>query len=328
MDHLIKRTNEKLVLDIILENKAVTKKDIVNTTGLSFPTVSKIIDTMVQQKQIYMVGQSASINGRKAFLYQLYGDYANILTIYFQYQTFIITVGNIADEIIVQKEITMNTNSYLDMLYQIIDTYLDTYPNIKVIALGIPGGIKDGQVCYINHYEELQDLKIEELMVTKYHLPCVVERDVNSIMLGLQATYHYDREAIVSLLFLTKDGPGCTSLIHGDILRGNHAFAGEVGFLSIYDDTSLQEVMTTNVLHKKEMDAISRFLINLCSFINPQELIIIENEKDIFVKQEVMAKVEGKLPISIIPTIKVVKEYQDMYVLGLLELGRNTLFLK
>lgn len=326
MDHLIKSTNERLVLDIILEDKEVTKKDIAFITRLSFPTVSKIIDDMEVHNQVVMLGHSKSVNGRKAAIYRLNPNYGKILSLYFQHEYFSVFLGNMSKEILSIKEMTLRNESYLKTIYEIIEEYVSVYTDIKVISIGIPGGVLGGTIKYIAYYEELQEVPLEKLITDRFRIPCVIERDVNVMAQSLQSEYKYPKEDTISLLFLTREGPGSASIVQGNLLRGNVAFAGEVGYLPLYDETNIQDVTTKNTYQKNKQDAIAKLITTLCICINPKKLVIIQNEKEIVEIEETIERVTTMIPSFVLPDIEVINDYHPIYQIGLLQLGRNKVF--
>lgn len=80
---IVKNINECLIRKVLRESESFTKTKIARDTGLSFPTVSRILDEMVQDGEIISNGVDPTTGGRHAHSYSVNPDYAYVLCLYF-----------------------------------------------------------------------------------------------------------------------------------------------------------------------------------------------------------------------------------------------------
>ena len=79
-------------------------------------------------------------------------------------------------------------------------------------------------------------------------VPVVVENDVKSMMMGVQADNQYESLAYV---YMSQTGVGSAYYLNQQILKGNQAFSGELGllpyqqpFMAVLEDICVQLFMT------------------------------------------------------------------------------------
>ena len=70
----VRRRNRQAVLDILYRNQEMTRKDIADHLGLSFPTVTQILSELEEEGLVRTSGQQASTGGRRAFLNAIVAD--------------------------------------------------------------------------------------------------------------------------------------------------------------------------------------------------------------------------------------------------------------
>ncbi len=324
--NIIKSANQNTVLAEILKNTEFTKRSLADITTLTFPTVSKIVDDLEQGRQITQTGKTLPTNGRKAAVYRLNPDFAFTLSVYFQYEKFTAVIGNTAKKILLLKEHSLDNKGYVCTLEQIIAENLAEYPNIKAISIGVPAGVVDGKITYINHYDELRGLDITEHFKSKFSLPVIVERDMYIFMQGISLQTEYQNDKNLAVIILTADVPGCCTMLSGNILKGFSGFAGEVGYLPVYDNTNLQQIAETAFENTDLTDYTARLIACICAVVNPQKIVVLDNEFAPKSKSELEKACCSYLPTAALPQIEICDDYHLLYREGLLELARQLLF--
>ncbi len=324
--NIIKTANQGLVLSEVLKNKDFTKRNLSDTTGLTFPTVSRIIDDMEKEHQILRVGLSTSVNGRKATVYRLNPSYAHILSIYFQYDKFFCAVGTATKEVISISQNELINNDYIYTLEKLISDYLNSDKAIKAISIGVPAGVVNGQIKFINHYEQLKDFKLKEYIEKKFNIKTAIERDMNALIQGIVLQKEYENYKNLSVIILTTDGPGAATMLDGNIIRGFSGFAGEVGYLPLYNDSNLQQIAANNFENADIVDYTVRLLLCITIMLNPQKIVLIENEFSPKNIDELLSKCKQYIPDGVMPTFEISNCYHEHYCNGLIALGSQLLF--
>lgn len=321
--NMIKNANESLVLKEALENKIFTKRDAADATSLTFPTVSRIIDEMEQDNVLIRNGLSAPVNGRKAAVYILNPDYAHILSVYFQYDKFFGTVASAAKEELWSFEFSLVDGDYIATLEQIITKQLLKDPLIGAAAIGVPASVVDGQIRFINHYEQLHDFHLRDHIEQRFHIKTAVERDMNALIYGLVLHKEFGQDKNLSVVIITADGPGAASMLNGHIIRGFSGFAGEAGCLPVYNDCNLQTIAENHFINADIADYTARLMLCLISLVNPEKIVLIKNDYSPQDINEVISICQKKVPESAMPVIELNEQYHMLYCEGLAALGQE-----
>ncbi|MEK3808467.1 ROK family protein [Bacillus sp. FSL H8-0547] len=322
--HLIKRANEQLILKELVRQETFIKKNLAAQLGLSFPTVSKMLDDLEEKNVIMHTGMASSSNGRRASIYGINPAYGSILVLYIQYSRFWILVANAKKDVLLKEERTLGQD-YLSTIKAIIKEMKARFTDLNVISIGVPAGVMDGEIKYMNYYDDLQGLHLKKILEEKFRVQVTVERDVNAMLQGWVLGADGEKTKNVSLLIFTDDGPGAASLINGRILRGFSAFAGEVGFLPIGEGNTLQDKMTQPQTQEESVYHAAHLISVISIMLNPETLILSGDDSVRKLIPDIVDACKQRVPEVAVPKIQFSADYHQLYSEGLLEAGRNAL---
>ena len=128
---------------------------------------------------------------------------------------------------------TQSEESY-DLLCSLIDglmSYaLETGKPVRGVGVGVPGVInpKTGLV-ELTPSLEWSSFPLRDRLIARYHLPVVVENDVNLAAAG-ELWFGSDNEVQNLVLITIGTGIGAGVVIDGMVYSGTHHMAGEVGY--------------------------------------------------------------------------------------------------
>mgnify|MGYP005639196179 CR=1 FL=1 len=71
---LIRKINRSTIIDLIRKRGAVSRSEISRVTGLSLPSVSRIIDSLIQEGILKEIGKGESARGKKPLLIDINSD--------------------------------------------------------------------------------------------------------------------------------------------------------------------------------------------------------------------------------------------------------------
>lgn len=124
----------------------------------------------------------------------------------------------------------------LNNVFRIIDGIIDR--NIEGIGVGSAGRINynTGVVDYAtNNLPGWSQFKLKEALEQKYNIPVIADNDVNAAAIGekwVGAARNYKNFVMLTL----GTGVGGAIVLNGDIIRGSHWGAGEIGHMILYPD--------------------------------------------------------------------------------------------
>jgi len=306
----------------------VTKVELSNRAGISFPTVSKFLDQMESNGEAVLVGLDKSSGGRKAKRYRYNPDYMLGLAIFLEQKETQYTVFNCMGEIKKkgQVENVLNKDS-LDGLTNYIQEILIEYPTISSIATGLPTSVDIGNIFHIPKYEHLQDFNLKDYYESYFSIPVTVENDMNAAVLGYKNNNDISEKNSLVYLYLGQNGPEVGILVNGLVLRGTTNFAGEVSFVPLYDTQNFQQAFARDYrertqynLQEGKIDAISRLVVTFTATLNPHTIIFSDQEFNQIILDQISNQSSSYVPKKHLPKMMMSNWKQD-YLNGLHTLG-------
>ncbi len=210
----MKQNNAQTVLSALRSGKTSTIKDMAQRTGLSFATVGNVLNGFVERGEVILGEMHSATGGRPSQAYTYNAEYAHVLALSARIRNgeniISACIENLYGEAVWQTEKCFDTIQ-LNSFETMIETSLEAYPTISIVACSLPG-IEQNGVILTNDYTELEGISFKEYFQTKYQLSVVIENDVNAAVLG----YGRNAEAVsvlVGIYFPRFFGPG---VLYGD----------------------------------------------------------------------------------------------------------------
>ena len=230
--------NTIVILETIQANGSITRPEIIRRTGLSFSTVLRSTEKLIQSGLVVESGLEASTGGRRSTLLKLNDDDKVVIGIDMGGTKIlgglISLSGSILTKIKISVDITTPQTS-LNQIFEIIEQLSSeaNKRNLEPIGIGIGvPGITDTEEGIIVYSPSLswESVSLKSTLKSKYSLPIVIENDVNLMALG---EYGYGVGRGISNLVLMAFGTGIGSgiIIDGKLFRGSTFSAGEVGHM-------------------------------------------------------------------------------------------------
>jgi glucokinase len=230
--------NRSVILEIIRQNNAISRSEISRTVGLSIPTVMRIVSELISDGLVRESGNTRTSNGRPSSLLEynkngyavigvdvggtnVYGALANI-------------GGKIIGEVRKPQHCTTAEESLtlvIELIQSLVDLSLHEGQRLLGIAVGAPG-ITHSQEGIVEWAPSLnwRDFPLKSSLEEHFHLPVIVENDVNLAVLGEQ--WFGAGKGVKNMVLITiGTGVGAGMIIDGCLYRGYSESAGEVGYL-------------------------------------------------------------------------------------------------
>lgn len=234
---LIKAINEGAVLKLVRDYGPLSRSEIARASGLTAPTVSSMLDSLIAQGVIHTVGLGRSGGGRKPLLYKFNPDAAMVIGIDVGGTKMAGGLTNLAGQFLAQKTITRETGHEdpYQRLVWLIRHLLEQVPegaSLRGIGLGVPGvtSLRQG-VVNLAPGLGWSDFPLGQKLEQEFGLPVFLDNDVNAILLG-ERWFGAAREVRDAVCMAVGTGVGAAILLDGQIYRGAHEAAGEVGYMT------------------------------------------------------------------------------------------------
>lgn len=275
----MKNANANLMKEINLNNvrqtmkrvETATKPQLAELTKLSVVTVNSLVKELLALGELFEDNVVPSNGGRPALTYRYNYDFSLAIVIYLkelQGQRLISAVVINLDNYVLCKEEFVMPSFERQRFNEIISHFLELYPSIKVIGIGIPGQVMNGEIKVASH-QELTGYRMVEEIEAQFCLPVVVENDVNAAIIGYCIDQQVsDEQSVVSIYFPAKYSPGMAIFLDGKIVRGKNGMSGEIKFLPLAIDWELE-------LSKEAFtDSVYKIVQTVNAILAPDKVII------------------------------------------------------
>ena len=310
----IKSINIKSVLKTLSEHESITKSDIAKYTGLSFPTVSTVIEHLIYKNEVNEVGVEDSIGGRCAKKYSLNPMYVVSLLLYLEGNKLNWIVSDFCRNKIASGNLNCK-DRILEEMDEIIYSIKSSYSQLASIVIGIASNVNNGKIMSHIEYKELQGINITERFEEKYGIPVIIENDMNVAVRGYWDRHSSNDIEVVVNIYIGDNGMGASMIINGKVLKGKSNFAGELHYLPICDD---------NIKYAKEgfgesdiVEYYGKVIQSYVSLINPNLIVLYNN---VYIKgklEDIKNYCKVRIPEEAMAKIILSDEFKEDYEFGL-----------
>ncbi len=226
-------SNEVQILNIIRRQGPVSRADIAKLTGLTPPTVTNIINKLLDSKLItdYMIGESSG--GRRPLLLKTNPDAGQVIIIHIRSFKMIGYVVDATFSVHYEQTVSSKGLGYTAVIEQIQALIENCRQASKVppLAVGIvirgPVRAQEGISVFCPNFR-WKNVPLKYIIEEKNRLPVFIENDTNILAYG---EYYFGVAKAADNMILLKVGFGIGGgiMFNGSMYRGISGIAGEVG---------------------------------------------------------------------------------------------------
>lgn len=238
----IKGMNRKIVYDLFLTKNEMSKSEISRVTGISAPTVMKIIDYLEEIGCVREIGEGESSIGRKPSMLQFDPSSGYALGVDFSGVETKIGIVDFGYHICgLETVLSASTlkealnNDFLLRVRSFVEKTGIPYHKIRGICIGLPGVINPASKTMelaplVGIMEQQSYSDIAGRISDALQMPAIFENDANAAAIGEFVSRKYT--SADDLLYITVGkGIGAGIILNGNLRRGNRSFAGELGYM-------------------------------------------------------------------------------------------------
>lgn len=240
----LKEINRKVILKKIRDYAPVSRTKLADYTNLSHPTVSTIIEELMNEEFIVEIGEGKSKGGRKPILIDFNNEKYYFISIDFAVDYVSVSLLNLKFEIIQTRSQklfkTINEDFFIELItkftYEMMNK-LGKKEKILGMTIGVTGIISNSKDKIIYSAAlNIKNLNVREKLTEIFDFPIYILNDAN---LSALAEKHFWSN--ISNYFYLFIGPsiGGGIIIKGDIYTGNYGGAGEIGHTIVEYDGPL-----------------------------------------------------------------------------------------
>ncbi|WP_459195434.1 ROK family transcriptional regulator [Wukongibacter baidiensis] len=237
---ITKQSNKAKILNLVYENREITKKEIAKTLGLSIPTVISNINLLLEEGIIEECGVAASTGGRKPAIIRFVKDSKYSIGVEISSRETRVVLANLYLEVKADTSFSNigleGINEIIERLKQrisgIIEEQKIQYEDILGVGFSLPG-IVDEKNLYL---ENAPNIGIKNIDFKEFEsilgMPIYMENDANAAALAESVIGIAKSKS--NLVYLEiSEGIGAGIVANGFLYKGLNRKAGEIGHMKI-----------------------------------------------------------------------------------------------
>ncbi len=249
----IRRLNKCNVFEVIAHEGPISRAAIAKRLGLSKQTLSEVAKELESEGWVQQTGLSRGNVGRAAMNFEVVPDAAFVAAVDLGGTKVKVAVANLACQIFGEATEPTDPKGGLDVVHQIArlcrlamaEHDLDQ-DRLRLAVVGVPGvpDAATGAVKMAPNIAMLDEIDFSGELSKALGFDVVIENDVNLAVMGEHwggVAQHVDDLAYVAL----GTGIGAGIILNGELVRGKHGGAGELGYLPFgadpFEDASLRQ---------------------------------------------------------------------------------------
>src|ERR1700722_2579820 len=247
---VVRQLSRRGVFEALLHKGPISRADLSKVTGLSKQTISEVIDAFEQQNLVRPIGRTSGNIGRTAVLYELSPEGGHVLGVDLGGTKLTVAIADISSKVLSEATEPTHPRGGLIVLDQIaklanrLARDANTHPSrIRSIVVGTPGVVnpRSGAIELAPNIADFGQLDVVGLLSEKLGSTVTIENDVNLALLG--EIWHGCAQNVADVAFIALGtGIGLGLSANGQLVRGEHGAAGEIGYFPIGGDPFRPEV--------------------------------------------------------------------------------------
>ncbi|MHB8645437.1 MAG: ROK family protein [Thermomicrobiales bacterium] len=243
---IVKQRNRAMIFQAIRALGPVARADLARRTGLNAATITNIVDELLAAELVHETGQGLSRIGRKPISLEV--NPSARLTVGIDLARAAITggivdlSGTIVDSINEPAGPWLSSEIIFSTVEGVIERLLRRLTSaeraaVVGIGIGAPGplSIRSGRFLGPPSFGMWDDLALQAAVEERFHLPTRVDNNGNTS--ALAELWFGAGQGVENFVLLNLGtGVGAGLVLDGDLYRGDHDLAGELGHLSINAD--------------------------------------------------------------------------------------------
>ena len=239
----LNQLNKVKVLNLIRNARKISRADIVKETGISAPTVTRIVDDLIHnEKLVKQVGTGESKGGRPPKIVQFNAENNLIIGLDWGRTHIYATLSNLNAEILYESdtptEASQDFNKDLQKLYSIIEQLIGQsgIDEGKLAGIGIAAAgyvNKEGIIEYSPNFS-WKNVDLKKPISERFGVPVIVNNVSRVMALG---ELYYGTHGMKDFAFVNLGyGIGAGIIANGKPLLGFNGISGEFGHTKLYPE--------------------------------------------------------------------------------------------
>ncbi|WP_334103381.1 ROK family protein [Mesotoga prima] len=242
----LREKNLKTIIDVVFRYQPISRTNIANLTGISKPTVSKLVGSLIADNCLVSTGKMSSGLGKKQELLSFNPEKAFVVSVDVGLATTIVSKIDLSMKMTNKCEIktSKSPEQFASELVDCFSSFCDFGDaESALVVISVPGLVRNDLRTAINvpllHWANLPLAELVERKLNLKGANCRVTIN-NDAKLGVLAEVALNQgipDSYANIVYvLVKEGVGIGLFINGSLYVGSNHIAGEFGHMSINPD--------------------------------------------------------------------------------------------
>lgn len=229
------------ILRRYMKNGGESIADLSRELGLSVPTLTKIVSTLIEEDFVCDLGRQVATGGRRPSIYGLNPSAGYFMGVDIKRDIIIMGIINFRGDMVVQRQYDFtieNTRASLDELCNLINTFISStrINRDKLFAIGINiSGRINPETGYSYSYFFFDEKPVTTVLEERIGCRIYIENDSRAMAYGeyVYGVGNGERD----MIFLNLSwGFGIGMILGGELHYGKSGFSGEYGHFPFFDN--------------------------------------------------------------------------------------------
>lgn len=246
----INRINKISILGLIREEEVISRAELVKKSGLSAPTVTRIVDSLIrEEKLVISLGKGSSSGGRPPVLLKFDGKRNYVIGIDLGATNTRGVLSNLDGKFLTEIEVPTRLEAGFDAVMSdvgnLINELAESKSNVKkerIYGVGIAvAGLVDLNKKIVEYSPVFDWTHVDILtsLENKVEFPIIFDNVTRLMALGGMCFGKGQRQQNFICINVGY-GIGSGIIVNGKLLTGSEGFAGEFGHITIDRDSDIQ----------------------------------------------------------------------------------------
>src|ERR1700758_2049350 len=240
---LIRQTNAEILLRLLRESGPCSKAHLVRASGLSAPSVTNVVATLISTGLVETLGEGDSTGGRPPDILRFNAEHGCVAGAEITREAIRFLLADLNGreltycEVLTDKQKSTPTEvcSQLGMeLRRLLREKHLTRAQLFRVTVGVPSivNVDEGTVLALTALKDWLNVPLGPMLAREFKCQVVIDNDTN---LAAEGEFHAGAaRGERHFVFITiGDGVGAGVFLNGSIYRGSQWSAGEIGYLRV-----------------------------------------------------------------------------------------------
>ena len=240
---LIRQTNAEILLRLLRESGPCSKADLVRASGLSAPSVTNVVATLISTGLVETLGEGDSTGGRPPDILRFNAEHGCVAGVEITRDALRFLLADLNgrelahSEVLIEKQKSTPPEicSLVGMeLRRLLREKHLTQTQLFRVTVGIPSivNVDEGTVLAFTPLKNWRNVPLGPMLARELKCQVLIDNDTN---LAAEGEFHAGAaRGERNFVFITiGDGVGAGVFLNGSIYRGSRWSAGEIGYLRV-----------------------------------------------------------------------------------------------